>query len=93
MMFYNAEKVKSLREQYPKGTRIELNSMQGETNMPQGLRGTVNFVDDGSQIHITWDNGRSLAINIEEDSFRKLTPSEIAIEQSKTKSKSKDNER
>ena len=41
MVIYSREKVARLREQYPAGTRICLNSMDGEAGMPQGLEGTV----------------------------------------------------
>ena len=30
--------------------------------MPPGLQGTVAFIDDAGQIHMHWENGRSLAI-------------------------------
>ena len=45
MVIYSREKVARLREQYPAGTRICLNSMDGEAGMPQGLEGTVQYVD------------------------------------------------
>ena len=43
MVIYSREKVARLREQYPAGTRICLNSMDGEAGMPQGLEGTVQY--------------------------------------------------
>ena len=46
MVIYSREKVARLREQYPAGTRICLDSMDGEAGMPQGLEGTVQYVDD-----------------------------------------------
>ena len=52
--------------------------------VPPGTRGTVDFVDDAGQIHMKWDNGRTLAIVPSEDSFRKLTEEEIAEEQSQS---------
>ena len=45
-----------------------------------GMRGTVRFVDDQSQIHIQWDNGRGLALIPGVDSFRKLTQEELVQE-------------
>jgi len=48
--------------------------------VPGGTRGTVASVDDIGQIHMRWDNGRSLPLNTDEDSFRKLTEQEIAEE-------------
>lgn len=69
------------RDEYPPGTRVMLLHM-GDDPYPveDNTRGTVNLVDDMAQIHVNWDNGRSLAINPSEDMFRKLTDSEIAEE-------------
>ncbi len=45
-MLYDQEKVERLKERYPEGTRIQLITMAGESDMPSGLMGTVDFVDD-----------------------------------------------
>lgn len=45
-----------------------------------GTKGTVVCIDDQAQIHMKWDNCRTLAINVEHDSFRKLTQKEIVEE-------------
>ena len=37
--------------------------------MPEGTEGTVDMVDDIGQIHMKWDNGRTLALVPGEDSF------------------------
>ena len=71
MVIYSREKVARLREQYPAGTRICLDSMDGEAGMPQGLEGTVQYVDDAGQLGISWDNGRSLSLILGVDSFHK----------------------
>ena len=71
MVIYSREKVARLREQYPAGTRICLNSMDGEAGMPQGLEGTVQYVDDAGQLGVKWDNGRSLSLIPGVDSFHK----------------------
>lgn len=60
----------NLKEKYIPGTRIELSVMAGESQMPSGLKGTVTGVDDMGQVHINWDNGSSLALNVVEDSFK-----------------------
>ena len=54
-------KLKEIREMYPEGTQIVLTEMAGESQMPYGLKGTVKFVDDAGQIHMSWENGSSLA--------------------------------
>ena len=66
---------------YPPGTRIELIHMDDKWAVPSGTRGTVDYVDDAGQIHLIWDNGRTLAIVPQVDSFRKLTQQEIQEEQ------------
>lgn len=58
---------------YPKGTRIRLTAMSGESDMPSGLMGTVDFVDDAGQLQMTWDNSRSLALVPDEDSFASVS--------------------
>lgn len=64
---------KMYKEMYPKGTRIELISMNDPyAPIEPGTQGTVEFVDDIGQIHMRWDNGRTLAIIPTEDSFRKI---------------------
>lgn len=62
--------VENIKEKYTEGTRIELNIMKGESQMPSGLKGTVTHVDDAGQVHIDWDNGSTLALNVIEDSFK-----------------------
>ena len=70
------------KEGYPPGTRVELVRMDDPLDpVPAGTRGTVVFVDDLGQIHMNWDNGRTLGVIVGEDSFRKLSQSEIEAEQ------------
>lgn len=71
---------KIYKERYPNGTRIELLCMDDPQAVPPGTRGTVKHVDDYGTIHMRWDNGRTLAICPQEDSFRKLTEQEIEEE-------------
>ncbi len=65
---------KRLREQYPKGSRVEL--LESVTDpyhpLPAGSKGTVWAVDDAGQLHINWDEGGSLALIYGIDSFRKI---------------------
>lgn len=73
-------KLKEIREMYPEGTQIVLTEMAGESQMPYGLKGTVKFVDDAGQIHMKWENGSSLALNINEDTFEKVeAPQKISV--------------
>ena len=73
---------KRYKEMYPPGTRLELISMDDPyAPVPPGTRGTGQYVDDASQIGMKWDDGRTLSLIPGEDSFRKLTPEELAEEQ------------
>lgn len=77
-----SQEAKRYKEQYPPGTRIVLNQMSDPfAPVPSGTKGSVKYVDDMGQIHMHWDNGRSLAVIPGEDSFRKLTEQELLEEQ------------
>ena len=76
------EDIKRIKEAYPQGTRIELLSMYDPfAPVDPGTKGTVRCVDDMGTIHMNWDNGRTLAVNTEVDTIRKLTMDEIADEE------------
>ena len=61
-MHLRPEVLKRLREEYPEGTRVELIEMNDPyREMPLGLKGTVQTVDDAGGIQINWDNGSTLA--------------------------------
>lgn len=64
--------VDEIREMYPKDTRLILKEMANEPQMKEGLKGSVDHVDDIGQIHMKWENGSSLALNISEDKFNYL---------------------
>ena len=62
--------VENLRRKYPEGTRIKLTEPMDDIRpMEAGAEGTVKFVDDAGQIHVAQDSGRSLALNVEVDTF------------------------
>lgn len=70
------------RKIFTPGTRIILTKDLNDpyTTIPAGTKGTIKHVDDISQIHTSWDTGSTLAINPDEDEFRKLTELEITTE-------------
>ena len=79
MTLAEQQRIARTKLNYPPDTRLELIQM-GDDPRPvaPGTRGSVRFVDDMGSIHMHWDNGRTLALIPGEDSFRKLTPEEIA---------------
>ena len=68
----DARKIEMLKQRYQPGTKVCLDHMDGEGQMPAGLKGTVLFVDDIGQIHVGWENGRSLALNTDVDRFHRI---------------------
>jgi hypothetical protein len=66
--------LQSLRDHYPKGTRVELVSMDDpfNTKLIPGCQGTVVSVDSIGTIHVAWDCGSSLGIVYGVDSCRKV---------------------
>ena len=80
-MFVDRNLVQRMKDQYPPGTRIELDFM-GDDPRPiaPGTKGTVRIVDDMGTVHCDFDNGRRLGLIPGEDSFRKLTDEELAEE-------------
>ena len=69
----NRDKVKQLRARYPKGTRIQLISIEDPyTSIAPGTEGEIAFIDDTGSVHEKWDNGSMLALIPGEDSFRVL---------------------
>lgn len=75
------EQIAQIRLNYPPGTRIHLNHMEDQWAVPDGTRGEVVAIDSAGQLHMKWDNGRTLALVPQVDSFRKLTQEEIQAEQ------------
>lgn len=80
-MFMPRGLVDYYKNSFPPGTRIMLDQMNDDPNpVPPGTTGTVKFVDDAGTLHTDFDNGRSLGICPEVDSFHKIEPSEDAAE-------------
>ena len=71
MKFPNKAYLEQLRKQYSIGTKIQLISMRDEKYpILPGTIGEVTHIDDLGSIHMKWQNGSSLAIIPEVDSFR-----------------------
>ncbi len=63
MQFPNERQLQALRERYPAGTRIRLNHMDDPyAPVPDGTVGEVQYIDDAGNIHMVWENGRTLSL-------------------------------
>lgn len=68
---------RALLARYPVGTRIRLITMVDEPHpVPSGTLGTVTGVDDLPSLFVQWDNGRTLKILPDIDSFAVLPTSD-----------------
>ena len=72
MRMISKETLQALREQYPKGTRVELVQMDDAQAPPVGTKGTVRGVDDMGSIMVAWDNGSGLNVVYGVDICRKV---------------------
>ena len=64
--------LEKLREEYPKGCRVELIHMDDLNAPPVGTKGTVYRVDAVGSILVDWDNGSDLSIAYMVDEVRKI---------------------
>lgn len=65
-------KMKAEYRGYKPGNRIVLLHMDDEDAVPVGTCGTIDYIDDIGQLHMKWDNGRSLAVNLDVDVIEKI---------------------
>ncbi len=65
------EEILGIKEVFKEGMGVYLYEMQGEPNMFD-LKGEVLYVDDIGQVHVRWENGSSLALNVNCDSYKLL---------------------
>lgn len=76
MKFPSRERIAVLRRMYPKGTMVQLLSMEDTQAPPPGTLGEVQGVDDAGQILMHWRTGSSLNLFPGVDSFRILREEE-----------------
>lgn len=70
-------KAEYYKKTYPVGTRIRLLHMDDPyAPIESGMTGTVAYVDDMGTLHMKWDNGRSLGICPDVDSFEVIKEAE-----------------
>lgn len=66
-------RIEFYKEHYPRGTRVQLDSMSEDPcPVESGAVGTVIAVDDMGTLHVEFDNGRSLGLCPEVDKFHKV---------------------
>ena len=75
-MSVSPEWVEFLREQFPKGSRIELKQQDSNTSyrLPEGSKGTLDCIDDAGVFDVQWDSGEYLGISIGQDRFSVSPP-------------------
>ena len=73
-MFIDYALVRRMKEQYPIGTRIEVEYMGDDPHpIAPGTKGTVRNVDDMGTVHCDFDNGRRLGLIPGEDLFHTIS--------------------
>ena len=70
MKFPSRERIVALRQKYPKGTMVQLLSMEDAQAPLPGTLGEVQGVDDAEQILVHWRTGSSLNLIPDVDTFR-----------------------
>ena len=75
-MSVSPEWLEFMREQFPKGSRIELKQQDSNTSyqLPVGSKGTLDCIDDAGVFDIQWDSGEYLGISIGQDRFTVSPP-------------------
>lgn len=73
-------RIEATKKNYPAGTKLCLDAMDGEPQMRSGLKGEVFAVDDMGQIHVSWENGSTLAVIPGVDHFHKISSQKKAKE-------------
>ena len=72
--------IEMLRECYPKGMRVQLDRMYDDPYpIPPGTKGTVEGIDDYGHLMMKWDNGRTLSLVWDKDSFHKIGMENVPV--------------
>lgn len=76
---YQYEQAKLIRQHYQPGSKVVLDENMEDPycEMPAGLTGIVDSVDDLGQIHCHWENGSSLALIPGVDHMQRAFSSEL----------------
>lgn len=71
-MLITDREVDLLKNRFPKGTRIELLSMEDAGAPPIGTLGTVCEVNCIGDLEVKWDNGSTLSVVYKVDRVKKI---------------------
>ena len=64
------DKLNKIKEKYTVGTKVKmLKDMDDKYPILAGTIGTVDYIDSEGQLHMIWENGRTLALVPEIDEF------------------------
>lgn len=75
------DKLNEIKENYPPETKIKLlKDMEDEQPILAGTIGVVDYIDSEGQLHMKWENGRTLALIPEVDQFEIISkPEKIKV--------------
>ena len=77
-LFDSHKTAMELRKKYPRGTELVLDVMHEPFHpVANGMHGKVDHIDDAGQIHMKWDNGRSLPLVPGLDEFHVAAEGEV----------------
>lgn len=72
------DKLNNIKEKYPIGARVKLTKdMDDEQPILAGTVGTIDYIDSEGQLHMIWDNGRTLALIPEIDELEVINNMDI----------------
>jgi len=75
------DKLNEIKEKYPPETKIKLlKDMEDKQPILAGTIGIVDYIDSEGQLHMKWENGRTLALIPEVDQFEVISkPEKIKV--------------
>ena len=67
--------VEEVKKRYSEGDWIQLIEMYDDPqSIESNTKGQIDFIDDIGQLHMKWENGRTLAIIPGVDKFKQICP-------------------
>lgn len=91
---FDREYVQRIKEQYPVGTHVRLNSMSDDPQpVPPGTEGEITGCDDAGQLLMKWSNGRSLSLIPGVDDFTVISRPEKGKQSKNSHTKMNNNAR